>query len=318
MPMNYRHLTTEDRDRLAVLHGQGETVRAIARLLGRNPGTISRELKRNGAPVNQCAYLPHRAQMRSDIRRQNASRHDRIPNMWVRHYITMRIRRGWSPELIAGRLMQLRPKEAVSHEAIYQWVYFDAPHLKVFLVRKHKKRHKRGHSNKHAKSHIPGRIHISERPAVANERRRLGDWEADTMGSHRSPPALQVVVDRRSRYTILNLLPNKSARHMRMALNRSMCHLPPKLRRTITYDNGTENTEHLLTNSVLKTKSFFCTPYTSQEKGTVENTAGLVRRKFPKDFDFAKVSRREVKAVQYWLNHRPRKILSYKTPAEAS
>ncbi len=317
MPKKYRHLTTEERDHLAAYRNQGKSVRAIARLMGRNPGTICRELKRNGTPIRECPYLAHRAQKRSEVRRQVASRHERIANRWARHYIVSSLRRGWSPELIAGRMKRLRPEEAVSHEAIYQWIYVEARHLISFLVRRHRVRHPRTWMRRSRKTRILGRIHVTERPKVANERRRLGDWEADTIGQRLSRPALQVVVDRRSRYSIVNWLLKRNARLMRTALNRSLIRYPAKVRRTITYDNGGENADHLISNAVLGTRSYFCTPYTAQERGTVENTAGLIRRRFPKDTNFGTVSRREVKAVQYWLNHRPRKVLGYKTPAEA-
>jgi IS30 family transposase len=128
---------------------------------------------------------------------------------------------------------------------------------------------------------------------------------------------VQVAVERKTRYTVLNWLPKRKAAHMRVALNRSLSRYPQGMRRTITYDNGGENADHKLTDKVLGTRSFFCTAYTAQERGTVENTAGLVRRKFPKKTSFGTVSPRQVKAVQYWLNHRPRKILGYKTPVEA-
>jgi len=318
MPKKYAHLTTDERDRLAVLRSHGKTIRAIARILRRNPGTISRELKRNGTPINECAYLAHKAQQRSELRRGKASRHKRIPNLWVRYYVGSSLRRGWSPELIAGRIKRIRPKETVSHEAIYQWIYKEAPQLIPFLVRSHRVRHPRRWTMRSKKTRIPGRIHVSERPLVADERKRLGDWETDTIGRKWSKPALQIIVDRKSRYTILNWIPKKKAKFMRLALTRSLSHYPKHMRRTITYDNGGENAEHMRTNAVLGTKSYFCTPYTAQERGTVENTAGLVRRRFPKDTYFGNVSHRKVKAVQYWLNHRPRKILGYKTPAEAT
>ena len=128
--------------------------------------------------------------------------------------------------------------------------------------------------------------------------------------------ALQVVVDRKSRYAILNPLKRRTARAMRMSLNRSLCRLPPWARRTITYDNGMENAEHQRVNAVLGMRSYFCTPYTSQERGTVENTAGLVRRFFPKRDPPAIIRRESVKAVQRWLNHRPRCVLNFRTPAE--
>lgn len=312
----YRHLTAEERDHLAVWRGQGLSNRAIAKKLGRHPATIGRELKRNAPPINRGYYLSHKAQARARARWQAAVRRARIRDPWVRCYVVRQLRRGWSPELIAGRLKRLRPEQAVSHETIYQWVYEEARELIGCLLRRHRKRLRRGYSRKHAKPHIPARVAITERPAAANLRRQVGHWEADTMQLRRGQEALQVVVDRKSRYSILNALERRTAKAMRVALNRSLCRLPLCARRTITYDNGGENVEHLRVNGVLGMRSFFCTPYTSQERGTVENTVGLVRRFFPKRVDPAVVCRKRVKAVERWLNHRPRRVLNFRTPAE--
>jgi IS30 family transposase len=250
------------------------------------------------------------------VRKHEAGKRDRLKEPRVRAYVTRQLKRGWSPELIAGRLKALDWAKAVSHEAIYQWVYDSARDLIPCLVRKNRKRQKRGYSRKHAQPHIPARVSIAKRPAGAQNRSRFGHWEADTMTSRQSRPVLQVAVERKARYTLLNKMPNREASSMRKTLNRAMCKLPIWMRESITYDNGTENVEHQLTNDVLGTKSFFCAPYTSQEKGTVENTNGLIRRFFPKRFDFATLERKEVKAVERWLNNRPRKVLGFLTPAE--
>jgi IS30 family transposase len=196
-------------------------------------------------------------------------------------------------------------------------VYDDARELIPFLTRSHRKRQKRGYSRKHSDSHIPSRISIAKRPAGARNRSRFGHWEADTIVSRKSRPVLQIVVERKARYTLLNKIPDRTASSMRKTLNRAMCRLPKRLKKSITYDNGTENVEHEIVNAVLGTTSYFCAPYASQEKGTVENTAGLVRRVFPKGTDIAKLAHTEVKTVQRRLNHRPRKVLGYSTPAEA-
>ena len=316
MNKHYRHLTADERDRLANLRSQGQSLRAIARETGRDPATISRELKRNAPPVYTGCYLAHRAQTRAESRWQIAVRRQRLRNPWIRWYIRRQLRRGWSPELIAGRLKRLRPEQAVSHEAIYQWLYMKARDLIGCLTRRHRKRMRRGYSRRHTKSHIPERVAITQRPEEANRRQRLGHWEADTMQLRRGKESIQVVVDRMSRYTVLNYLERKTAAAMRIAMNRSLSRLPKKLRRTITFDNGSENVEHLRMNAVLGTRSYFCTPYSSQERGTVENTAGLVRRFFPKRLLHVTISRKQVKAVERWLNHRPRRILRFQTPAE--
>jgi IS30 family transposase len=316
MEPRYKHLSIEERDQLAVLRSQGLSLRAMALKLGRNVSTLSRELKRNAPPIHAGYYLAHKADSRAAARREAASHHKRLGDDRVRAYVLKHLKKGWSPELIAGRLKSLGWVKTVSHEAIYQWVYSDAPELIPYLVRKNRKRQKRGYSRKHAQSHIPARVPIAQRPAGAQNRSRLGHWEADTMVSRQSRPVLQVSVDRKARYTVMNKLPNRLASTMRKTLNKSMCKMPRSKLKSFTYDNGTENVEHQLINAVLGTKSYFCAPYTSQEKGTVENTNGLIRRFFPKRFDFATLQRKDVKAVERWLNNRPRKCLGYSTPAE--
>lgn len=316
MATGYRHLSADERDRLALLRSRGWTVRAIARLLRRPPSTISRELRRNAAPVYHGCYLAHRAHTRARQRARQAVCHGRLRDRWVRTYVTRQLRRGWSPELIAGRLRRLRPAQAVSHETIYRWVYRDARPLIRSLPRRHRRRQRRGFSRKHCKAHIPQRVAIGERPAVANRRQRVGDWEADTMTAYGGGAALQLVVDRKSRYTRLNRLRRRTARAMRITLNRVLSHLPSYVRHTLTYDNGSENVEHVHVNRRLGTRSYFCEPYASHQRGTVENTAGLIRRFFPKRTNFAMLKPAQVKAVERWLNHRPRRILNFQTPAE--
>jgi IS30 family transposase len=316
MKPTYQHLNSDERDKLAVLRSKGMSIRAIAKDLGRNPGTVSRELKRNAPPVHSGYYLAHKAQGRAVARRRAAVRRPRLKSQRVRAYVRRMLKRGWSPELIAGRIGRLGWPEQVCHEAIYQWVYEDARQLIPYLPMGHRKRFKRGYSRKHAKSHIPARVSITERSKSVERRRQFGHWEADTMVSRQSRPVLQVVVERKARFTRLNKLPNREAPTMRKTLNKALCKLPRALRKSITYDNGSENIEHQLVNAKLGTKSYFCHPYTSQEKGTVENTAGLVRRHWPKRTDFAKLSHAEVKTVERWLNNRPRKCLDFQTPAE--
>lgn len=316
MARQYRHLSASERDRVAVYRGRGWGIRAIARALHRTPSTISREVKRNAAPVYRGVYFANRAQARAAQRARRAVCHPRLRDAWVRSYVTRQLRRGWSPELIAGRLARLRPGRAVSHETIYAWIYGDARSLIGYLARAHRRRKRRGYSRRHSKTHIPARVGIAARPVVANRRGRVGDWEADTLITRQGAAVLQLIVDRKTRYTLLNRLPRRTARFMRCTLTRALSHLPPRARRTITFDNGSENAEHLRVNAVLGTHSFFCTPYTSQERGTVENTAGLVRRFFPKRTNFARLRPAHIKAVQRWLNHRPRRVLHFRTPAE--
>lgn len=316
MPKTYKHLNSEERDLIAVLKSKGYSLRAMAKKLQRDPGTLSRELRRNAPPVHQGYYLSHKAHDRALKRNQESHQRARLKSAELRCYVSQKLQNDWSPELIAGRWNRCHPSLAISHEAIYQWVYSDARHLIPHLVRAHKKRLRRGYSRKHRKTHIPERVSIQSRPKNVEERRQSGHWETDTAVSRQSRAALQISVERKTRYTKLAKLCSKAARPMSNALNRRLSRLPQTLRRTITYDNGSENVEHVRTNRILGTQSYFCEPFHSYEKGTVENTVGIVRRFFPKKTDFAIIQPVIIKRLERWINHRPRKCLNFQTPAE--
>jgi IS30 family transposase len=148
------------------------------------------------------------------------------------------------------------------------------------------------------------------------KRLEVGHWETDTAVSRKSAVVLQITVERKARYTRLAKLKRRGSHEMSVALTRRLSRYAKAMRLSITYDNGTENTKHLRTNRILGTRSYFCEPYHSWERGTVENTIGLVRRFFPKKTDFATISKSRIQSVERWLNNRPRKCLGFKTPAE--
>lgn len=185
-----------------------------------------------------------------------------------------------------------------------------------YLVRAHKHRLLRGHRHTHRDLHIPGRISILCRPEVVNTRRQFGHWESDTVIARHSVSALGVAVERKSRLTKIHKLRRRTARHLRSALTRSLSHYPKRARRSITFDNGQENVEHTEINKILGTRSYFCEPFHSWEKGTIENTIGIIRRTYPKKTNFDSISRGEVKRLERRLNNRPRKVLNYLTPLE--
>ncbi len=316
MPKTYKHLTVEERDILAVLKSQGQSLREIAKTLERSPSTLCRELKRNAPPVNTGYYLPHKAQERADKRNRETHRRRRLKTDRIRRYVETHLALGWSPELIAGRLTREHLGLRISHEAIYQWIYQDATPLIAFLVRNHRRRKHRGYSRKHKKSHIPHRVSIQERPAEVLKRHQIGHWETDTISCRKSYQAVQVSVERKARYAKLAKLKAKTSRAMSVALTRRLSRYPAPLRRSITYDNGPENAEHMRTNQILGTASYFCEPFHSYERGTVENTIGLVRRFLPKKTNLATISQERLTKIESWLNTRPRKCLGFKTPAE--
>jgi IS30 family transposase len=223
--------------------------------------------------------------------------------------------KGWSPEIISGRLKK-KKQFIVSHEAIYQWIYREAPHLIGSLVRSRPAKVKRGFSKRHRRVHIPNRVSIQERPAAANDRKEPGHWETDlVVGKGRE--ALQVTVERATRFTRLKRVSDKTAGASSRALKEVLSTVPSSLRKSVTYDNGSENTEHLSVREALGVESYFCEPYHSWEKGTVENTNGLIRRFIPKSTDLSTVSDLWAQEIENWLNDRPRKCLGFQTPAEA-
>ena len=317
MPKTYKQLNANERDILAVLKSRGKSLREIAAVLERSPSTLSRELKRNAPPVYTGYYLSHKAQERVEKRKHESHRRQRLKSDLIRHYVEKRLRLGWSPELIAGRLPIDHPGQPISHEAIYQWVYQDATPLILSLVRAHRKRKHRGYSRKHKKSHIPERISIKERPEAVLKRLHIGHWETDTISCRKSFQAVQVTVERKARYAKVAKLKTKSARAMSIALTRRLSRYPADLRLSITYDNGSENAEHMRTNKILGTRSYFCEPFHSYERGTVENTISLVRRFLPKKTNLATISQDHLIKIESWLNNRPRKYLGFKTPKEA-
>lgn len=316
MGKRYRQLGLEERERIGLLRAEGRGTREIGRLLGRDRKTIERELVRNAAPVNQGYYLAHKADARARERKQMAGQREWLKSRELQRHVEESLKVGWSPELIAGRLKQQEVFETASYESIYQWVYERRPDLIGYLPRRHKKRHKKGHSRKHRKSHIPNRISIMERPVGVDLREEFGHWEADAMVSRASKVAGQVLVERKSRYLKLTQVRQKTATLTSAAINRRLARYPQEVRLSITYDNGSENVAHERVNAVLGTNSYFCAPYHSWEKGTVENTIGLVRRFIPKRTNLAKLTREDIRFVEKRLNNRPRKCLGFQTPAE--
>lgn len=258
--------------------------------------------------------------MRSEIRKQESRKRKRLKNDFIRCYVMKKLMIGWSPEQIAGRITLEYPEYTISHEAIYEYVYDKEVRKQIdlvqYLARSHRKRYPRGHMHKHRKTHIPNRISIDSRPKHIQKRNQIGHWEADAMVSRQSAAALCVSVERKTRMSKITKLKRKGAREFSVAINRSLSHYPKNIRRSITYDNGCENVEHQRVNEVLKTKSYFCNPYHSWEKGTVENTNGLVRRYLPKKTDFDKIPKSEIKNIERRLNNRPRKCLNFRTPLE--
>ncbi len=235
----------------------------------------------------------------------------------LRSYVQAQLKAGWSPEVIAGRLQREHSRPIVSHETIYQWAYREE--LIAYLPRGKPRRHrKRWKMRKAMGTQGLGAVRsIRERPKIVSSRWRFGDWESDTIqGKQKAPTVLTVQEERRSRFVLLTKLCNKSAPQTRAAIVRRLQGVTRALRRTLTFDRGTENAEHRAIELELRLTTSFCDPYSSWQKGSVENAIGLLRRYLPKGMDFATVTSRQLNAIQNTLNHRPRKCLGFRTPHE--
>lgn len=275
--------------------------------MGRSKATVSRELKHNSTPAYRV-YLPHRAYERAVQRKCEAGERPRLKHDEVVSYVMAKLAEDWSPELIAGRIGHELPSESISHEAIYQYISHPKTEgrqdLRSRLARAHRKRTPKGIGRKERKTKIPNRVPIEERPVSADTRSRYGYRESDSL------------VERKSRYTMLSRLDRKTAEQTRDAIVERLQPLPSKVRRTLTFDNGTEHARHEEITEEIGARCFFARPYASWQRGTIESVNGLVRRYFPKGTDFGMITDEQVAWVESRINNRPRKCLGYATPAE--
>jgi len=315
MPKQYNQITADERDKIAVFSAGGFNYSGIARMLGRNRSSIMREILRNSSKQYHV-YTSMHADKRSVERKSQANRHERLKNDFIREYVHEKLKEQWTPEVIAGRLDQDHPGFTISHEAIYQYIYKDAPELKKCLPRSRRVRRKRKAAKLNSVNRIPERIGIDLRPQEANDRAQFGHWEADAVVSRQSLASVAVLAERASRLTKLKKIERNNAENFSKAVISRLTTVTPDRRKTITYDNGKENMNHQDINASLGTQSFFCNPYHSWEKGSVEQIVGLVRRYLPKKTDFAKVSDDKIAYIEHQLNSRPRKCLGFKTPYE--
>lgn len=317
----YEHLSEHERYVICHMHMAGHKNADIARKLKRNPGSISRELKRNCVPYSDGHYLYDTAQRLANERRSAASRRYKLDDSSVGQYVRDGLQNKWSPEQIVGRLSIDHPNDeamTVMHETIYQWIYRCAArgedwHQHLRRVRRRRRRRIPG-GRKHGQ--FPGRVDIADRPTVVDTRQRFGDWESDTMQGAKGCGALATHVERRSRYTAAGKLDDQRAETFARVTVRCMKHLPANLRRTATVDNGKEFARFKQIEKRLGMTIYFAQPYAAWQRGTNENTNGLLRQFFPKGTDFGRVSHQQVAKTVRMLNNRPRKCLNYRTPAE--
>lgn len=315
------HLSVEEREEIQAGLWAKESVRSIAKRLGRSHSSIVREINKNIPQRRQ--YTPRLAHERAVEKRKERGRHERLKTEEIRQYVVSGLKTNLSPEQIAGR-MKLDGIGTISHEAIYQYVYAQVyrggngnirpgkEDLRIYLARRHKKRARKG-MRKGQRIFKPNGPSIDERPSVVEYRTRLGDWEGDSIESRDHRPGLNSLVDRMSGLLLLSKLKDKTSLATRVVVARRLQGLTAH---TLTLDNGPENRMWSELEEVTSARVYFAHPYCSGERGTNENTNGLVRRYFPKGTDFTQVSEEEIAQVEYALNTRPRKRLGYRTPLE--
>src|SRR3989344_1806391 len=323
--MKYKHLSVEEREKIQELLWQKSSIRNIAGTLGRSPSSVLREINRN-IPL-QRRYTPRLANERALRKRTCRGRKLRLKSSFIRCYVVSGLKSGLSPEQIAGRLSFEYPTKSISHEASYQYIYSLAHRngwgemkscyhdLRPYLKRRHKRRGQKGMRSVQ-RIFRPKGPSIDDRPKEIETRQTIGHWEGDSMVSKQSSVGLNTLVERRTGLVLISRIQNGTANETKQTVISRLSQLPNESCLTLTVDNGSENAEYRAISEVLRISCYFAHPYHSWERGTNENTNGLIRWYFPKGTDFAKISSEAIKVVETALNNRPRKRLGWKTPLE--
>lgn len=321
MGQEYRQLGLDERIEIYRLHRAGKSVRAIAVSMGRAPSTICRELHRNSrkTKVWDGGYEPARAHGLALRRRRWDCRHKLARQPALQQKVRDCLAMGWSPEQIAGRLAREQGGTVISHESIYRFIYHRSAQKDYWHRLLPRARHRRGRLGKRGGSpvdRIRDRVPVSQRPSEAGTRKQAGHWEADLMLFSRYGQAVLVTHERRSRFTRITRQPNKAARPVLDSLLGQFRHLPPAIRRSVTFDNGTEFALHHQLKSRLGIETFFCDPHAPWQKGGVENAICRLRRFLPRKSDLASITQEQLDELVAKYNNTPRKCLNFKTPAE--
>jgi IS30 family transposase len=320
----YKRLDQKEREEISRGIAASESLCSIAMRIDRHPSTVSREVIAGGYSGYRAGPANLRAARAAALRRRGKTKLAGNPRL--RRYVHAGILRRWSPEEVARRMREEYPHDMtmrISHEAIYDHLYvlprgeLRASLLKA-LRREHKYRRKRKVGNtEETRGKIAGMISIDERPAEVASRTVPGHWEGDLIIGKHKQSAIGTLVERVTRYTIIvPLKDGKDAESVRKAYAKALLTLPAEIRRTLTYDQGKEMSGHATFTKETGIKVYFAHPASPWQRGTNENTNGLIRQYFPKGTDFRTIPTRELKRVQRQLNDRPRKILNYLKPDE--
>lgn len=317
--MGYRHLSIDEREVILKMRENNKTLEDIGGKLGRPRSTISRELQRNVSSTGE--YKAHLAEKYYQRRREQSKAPYRLNYQPLRQYVKSKLKQYWSPEQICGKVKLEYPEDSAMRtcpSTIYRWIRADRQADGAYYQKlRHglRKRRKRYGSTEN-RGQIPGRRMIDQRPKVVEKRSRIGDWESDSVVGRNHKSYIATHVERKTRYAQAIKLASKSAEDYVIATLDIFQNIPSAKVKTFTVDNGKEFANFKEIEKGLAAKVYFAHPYHSWERGTNENTNGLLRQFFPKGTDFNLVSQKEIDAAIYLLNNRPRKCLKYRTPAE--
>lgn len=314
-------LTKYERERIEYYLKLHLGLREIGRRLKRDHGVIKREIDRN--QDRDGRYKANLAQKKAEFKSHRTNKRKLETNQALHDYVQAQLKEGWSPELIAGKLKHEPPKQLagayVSHEQIYKYIYEGEGRYEGWyhnLVRKHHRRRKQYARKKQAKTLIKERVSIKDRPDEINLRQRFGDWESDLALFKQQKTGLSVQYERKGMLIQMQRVTNKSAEENEAALAQTIENFPAELVKSMTFDNGLENTCHIKLRDDYNVQTFFCDTYAAWQKGGVENAIGLIRRYFPRSTNLDNITDEQINYIQEKLNNRPRKKLNFKTPNE--
>lgn len=315
-----QRLTSYERQIIQSGMRSGKSARAMAKSMGRDHRVIQREITRNTGDGRPYTASSAEQMAKERERRKNLPKLAKAKHLALRQYVLERLREDWSPEQIAGVLTTQSPVllvgAKISHESVYRYIYEGEgrfEHLWSHLRRGRTHRQKR-HSRKKYRTSIPERVSIHLRPPEVAARQTFGHWESDTVECGKSSQNLSVQYERKSMLTRIHKIQGKSARATEEALRKSIETTPEYWWKTITFDNGTEGARHTKLRDDYALKTFFCDPYSSWQKGGVENTNGLIRQYVPRSARLWEFTAEDIYVIQERLNNRPRKSLNYLTP----
>jgi IS30 family transposase len=322
MGQRYSHLSALEREEISRGLALGESSRAIARRLDRSPASVSRELRRN-VDRKDC-YRATIAQWHAQRRARRPRRARKLRQPWLARHVSRHLAMGWSPQQIAARLKRDYPHDMskrISHETIYAGIYIvprgELRKTLVACLRQHRKVRRARHRSGERRGQIPNRTPIALRPPEVETRLIPGHWEGDLLKGHRNGSAVGSLVERTTRLVLLARIPGLDSRSVCQGFARKLQAVPQPLRQSMTYDQGREMARHELLHKKLRLQVYFADPHSPWQRGSNENTNGLLRQYLPKSADLAQLSQRDLNTIAARLNNRPRQTLNWMTPNEA-